>query len=110
MVDYGQPIGHEATGLRPALVMSVDPFHRSGLAVTLPVTSTERDVPTSIEIENDGLDQTSYIQVDQIRTVSQDRMAHRMGLADDMTMVRVEHALARLLGLPRAGRTPAASS
>jgi mRNA interferase MazF len=99
LCDLGDPINPEQGFRRPALVVSVDPFHRSGLAVILPITSTRRPVPTAIEVEGAGLDHTSYIQVDQIRTVSQKRLTRRLGRADEVTMIRIEQVLARLLGL-----------
>jgi mRNA-degrading endonuclease toxin of MazEF toxin-antitoxin module len=58
-----------------------------------------RPVPTVIEVEGAGLDRTSYIQVDQIRTVSQKRLTRRLGAVDGVTMIRIERVLARLLGL-----------
>lgn len=83
-------------------MVSVDPFHRSGRAVVLPLTRTKRPVPTVIEVDATGLRETSYIQVDQIRTVSQRRLTRRIGACGEVTMVRVEQALSRLLGLSRA--------
>lgn len=97
--DFGEPTSPEQGFLRPALVISVDPFHRSGLAVVLPITSTRRPVPTSIEVEGGGLDHTSYIQVDQVRTVSQKRLVRHLGTVDDVTMLQVGRVLTRLLGL-----------
>lgn len=107
LCDLGEPADAEQGFGRPTLVVSVDPFHRSGLAVILPITTTRRPVPTSIEVEGGagaGLDRTSYIQVDQIRTVSQKRLGRRLGAVDTATMVGVERVLVRLLGL--AGGTP----
>jgi mRNA interferase MazF len=103
LCDLGQPVGHEQGFDRPVLLISVDQFHRSGLAVVAPLTRTKRPLPTVIEIEGAGLEATSYVQVDQIRTVSQKRMAPRpLGACDPITMMRVERALIRLLGLGRA--------
>lgn len=99
LCDLGDPTDPEQGFRRPVLVVSVDQFHRSGLAVILPITRTRRPVPTSIELEGAGLDHTSYIQADQIRTVSQRRLSRRLGTVDDLTMIPVEQALARLLGL-----------
>lgn len=93
---FGEP---EQDFVRPALVVSVEPFHRSGLAVVAPLTSTRRPVPTSVEIDAAGLHLTPYVQVDQVRTLSQRRLGRRIGACDDVTMGRVERVLARLLGL-----------
>lgn len=99
LCDFGDPVNPEQGHRRPALVVSVDPFHRSGLAVVLPITTTKRPVPTAIEVEGAGFDRTSYIQVDQIRTVSHERLTRRFGMIDAVTMIRIEQVLARLLGL-----------
>jgi mRNA interferase MazF len=99
LCDFGDPVNPEQGFRRPALVVSVDPFHLSGLVVVLPITTTKRPVPTAIEVEGSGLDRTSYIQVDQIRTVSQKRLTRQFGILDGVTMIRVEQVLARLLGI-----------
>lgn len=99
LCDLGEPTDPEQGFRRPVLVVSVDPFHRSGLAVVLPITRTRRPVPTSVEVEGGGLDHTSYVQVDQIRTVSQKRLVHRIGSVGEVTMLQVEQILIRLLGL-----------
>lgn len=101
LCDLGEPTDPEQDFRRPVLVVSVDQFHKSGLAVVLPITSSRRPVPTAIEVEDAGLDHTSYIQVDQIRTVSQKRLTRQLGVVDDVTMIRVAQVLARLLGLER---------
>lgn len=97
--DLGDPIGHEQGMIRPVLIVSSDAFHRSGLAVIMPLTRTRREVFTSIEIEHPGLRETSYIQTDQIRTVSQQRLGRYLGTADDAVMHRTGQAIMRLLGL-----------
>jgi mRNA interferase MazF len=97
--DFGDPVNPEQGFRRPAMVISVDPFHRSGLAVVLPITSTKRPVPTAVEVEGAGLDRTSYIQVDQIRTLSQKRLTRQLGVVDGVTLIRIEQVLGRLLGL-----------
>lgn len=99
LCDLGDPINPEPGFRRPALVVSVDTFHRSGLAVILPITSARRPVPTVVEVEGAGPDHASYIHVDQIRTVSQKRLTRRLGRVDEVTMIRIEQVLARLLGL-----------
>jgi mRNA interferase MazF len=99
LCDFGDPVNPEQGFRRPALVVSVDPFHQSGLAVVLPLTTAKRPVPTAIEVEGAGLDRTSYIQVDQIRTISQKRLTRRFGMVDGVTMIRVEQVLARMLGI-----------
>ncbi|HZE65719.1 MAG TPA: type II toxin-antitoxin system PemK/MazF family toxin [Sporichthyaceae bacterium] len=101
MVDLGQPIGHEAGATRPALVVSDDPANAHGLAVMCPITRTRRGYPTQVEIEqgSSGLDTTSYVQTEQIRTVSTKRLTHRLGMIDSSELSSVERSLRFLLRL-----------
>jgi len=101
MVDLGQPIGHEAGATRPALVVSDDPANAHGLAVMCPITRTRRGYPTHVEIEqgSSGLDATSYVQTEQIRTVSTTRLTRRLGIIDSSELTSVERSLRFLLRL-----------
>jgi mRNA interferase MazF len=99
LCDLGNPIGHEQGKVRPVLVVSADPFHRSGLAVIAPLTRTHRQLFTSVEIEHPGLRETSYIQTDQLRTVSQLRFGRQVASADELVMHHVGRAIKRLLAL-----------
>jgi mRNA interferase MazF len=101
LVDLGQPIGHEAGAARPALVVSDDPANMHGLVVMCPITRSRRGYPTHVEIErgSSGLDVTSYIQTEQIRTVSTARLTRRLGMADLAALSSVERALRFLLRL-----------
>ena len=70
--------GHEQAGIRPALVISRDAFHRrSGLAAVVPLT-TARRAPLSSEVlipaEAAGLAADSLALVYQLRTISQERI------------------------------------
>ena len=44
MVDFGEPIGREQAGRRPALVISEDGLNDgpAGLVIVVPITSTQR--------------------------------------------------------------------
>lgn len=97
MVDLGNPIGHEAAFHRPALVVSDDPANRHGLVTVCPIGSARRNYPTRVEITpgNSGLDGTSYVQGEQVRTISTDRLVHRLGRAE----IAVQHELDRVLRL-----------
>lgn len=101
LVDLGDPIGHEAAARRPALVVSDDPANVHGLAVVCPITRTRRGYPTHVELEVDpsGLGATSYIQAEQIRTISTARLVRRLGDVDVTTMHAVERCLRFLLRL-----------
>lgn len=101
LVDFGEPIGHEAGAARPGLVVSDDPANVHGLVVLCPVTRTRRAYPTHVELEpgSSGLPSTSYAQVEQVRTVSTRRLTRRLGAADVAAMSQVERSLRFLLRL-----------
>lgn len=101
IVDFGEPIGHEAGSARPGLVMSDDPANVHGLVVLCPVTRTRRAYPTHIELEpgGSGLQATSYVQAEQVRTVSTQRLSRRLGTADPAALAQVERSLRFLLRL-----------
>ncbi|MFT3852090.1 MAG: type II toxin-antitoxin system PemK/MazF family toxin [Ilumatobacteraceae bacterium] len=101
LADLGEPIGHEAAFVRPVLVVSDDPANRHGLAVICPIGTTKRNYPSRVEIveEDSGLDRTSYVQAEQVRTISTDRLVHHVGTASLPVMHEVERVLRMLLRL-----------
>ena len=101
MIDFGDPIGHKAAFRRPAVVVSDDPANRHGLVVVCPIGTAQRRYPTRIEIEpgRSGLDRTSYIQCEQIRTVSTQRLIHQLGDAGETAMSEADRVLRLLLRL-----------
>jgi len=101
MADLGDPVGHEAAFLRPILVVSDDPANRFGLVTVCPIGSAKRGYPTRVEVTggSSGLDQTSYVQAEQVRTISSARLVHLVGRADVTVMVEVERVLRLLLRL-----------
>lgn len=108
IVDLGDPVGHEQGFRRPGLIVSVDEANRRNLVVVCPLTRTGTSragtrIPSRIEVEtvDSGLRETSYVQTDQPRAVSRDRLVGRSGRVDPHTQLQVFRALARLFGLPR---------
>lgn len=100
-VDLGEPRGHEAGFERPGLIVSADEANRHGLVVVCPIGTARRGYPTRIELDGAGLGLagTSYVQAEQVRTISSDRCVHRLGLADGIAMMQVDRVLRYLLDL-----------
>jgi mRNA interferase MazF len=98
LCDFGEPIGHEQGFRRPALIVSHDEMAGHGLPVVLPITRTRRGYPTHIELE-DVLPITSYVQCEQIRTISSQRLVRPVGTVGGVTMMRIEQILRRILAL-----------
>ena len=105
IVDLDPVEGHEQAGERRALVVSYEPFHRSGLATVCPITSARSeprypgDVP--IRIGEAGQTRDGVIITSQVRTISLRRVRSvPLGTLADLALRRtVRSALAHHLGL-----------
>lgn len=96
LCDFGDPIGHEQGFWRPAVIVSHNELSRHRLPIVLPVTRTKRGYPTHVELEN-ILPVTSYVQCEQIRTVSADRFIRRLASVGATDILRIELILRRIL-------------
>ncbi len=96
-------IGHEQAGSRPALILSVDVFNAgpADLVVVIPVTRTERKVRWHVRIKppEGGLVAESFIQCENVRSVSKRRVERLRGRVSESTMQQVEDRIRILLGL-----------
>jgi mRNA interferase MazF len=101
--DLSPTLGHEQTGCRPLLVVSVDYFHQgpSGLVVVLPITSINRGIKMhhTIRPPEGGLRKESTILCDAIRSIARDRLLYRIGRVSPDVMEGVEDRLRMLLDL-----------
>ena len=83
LVDFGEPVGREQSGRRPAVVVSADALNEgpAGVAIVVPCTTTHRNLPSHIEIdpEDSGLDTMSYAKCEDLKSVSERRMIARVG-------------------------------
>jgi mRNA interferase MazF len=103
MTDFGLGRGREQSGTRPALIVSVDPFNRSGaeLAIMVPLTSRQKRVRTHVPVSppEANLAVPSYIKCEDVRSISTDRLIRLMGSVSPATLSAVETRLRFLLGL-----------
>lgn len=103
LVDFGEPVGREQAGLRPAVIVSADALNEgpAGVLLVVPVTSARRDLPSHIEIEDggSGLDQVSYAKCEDLGSISERRLVHQIGAVESAVMVDIEHVLRYLLDL-----------
>lgn len=105
IVDLDPVAGHEQAGERRALVVSYEPFHRSGLATVCPITAARSAAryPGDVAIGAGEAGQTKpgVIMASQVRTISQDRLRSApLGMVVDPAVRRaVRSALAHHLGL-----------
>ena len=102
--------GHEQQGIRRALVVSYEPFHRGGMATVCPITSRSPKYPGEIPIPagHAGLTKDGLILVHQVRTVDLRRVSGvKSGgtlqrVTDPETRAEVRAALEHHLGLDLA--------
>lgn len=78
IVDLDPVEGHGQAGRRRALVVSYEPFHRSGLATVCPITAArlEPPYPGDVSIRNGEAGQTrdAVVITSQVRTISLSRV------------------------------------
>lgn len=103
LVDLNPIRGREQAGIRPALVVSVDRFNRSGaeLVVVLPITTNDKGIPLHVAIEPPecGVKERSYVKCEDIRSVSLERLTKQWGVVNQETLDAVDFRLRMLLGL-----------
>jgi mRNA interferase MazF len=103
LLDFGEPVGREQSGRRPAVVISADSLNesRAGIVVVIPLTTTYRGLPSHIEIDRggSGLDEVSYAKCEDVKSVSEQRLIGRLGVVGDEVMFRLARTLRFLLDL-----------
>ena len=103
LADLNPTKGHEQSGKRPVLVISDNTFNLglSGLIITLPITSTDRNIPAHVKISSPegGLKNESVILCDAIRSISKERLISNLGRISDKNLAKVEKILRILLVL-----------
>lgn len=95
--------GREQAGSRPALVISVDQFNHgpAELVVVLPITSRYKGIPLHVGLTppEGGVKRASFIKCEDVRSVSIERFARRLGRVSTATLMAVEDRLRILMGL-----------
>lgn len=103
LVDLNPVKGHEQAGRRPALVISVDIFNQGAaeLAVVLPITAQNKHIPLHVPLEppEGGLQKTSYVKCEDIRSISTGRLVARLGTVTSAKLTLIEDRIRILLGL-----------
>ncbi len=102
LVDFGDPFAGEPAHHRPAVVIGPpDTFGADfPFAIVCPLTTVRRGLSLHVEVEETpttGLDVTSYVQCELIRSVNRRRLVHRIGAIDLETSRQVSDILKTLL-------------
>ncbi len=107
LIDFDPTVGHEQAGTRRALIVSRDPFHRSGMATVCPISARLPKYPAEVAIPAGHAGQTldGAILCHQIRTVDMRRVTAteiggwRQSVTDPAIRAAVRSAITRQLGL-----------
>lgn len=104
LVDFGERYPAEPAAYRPALVLGPPQTFGPDLpfVVVAPLTTRRRGLSLHVEVEAGpltGLDETSYVQCELIRSVSRRRFVHRLGSVDLGTRAQVADVIRMLLSL-----------
>jgi mRNA-degrading endonuclease toxin of MazEF toxin-antitoxin module len=102
LVDFGQPYPGEPESYRPALILGPPDTFGPGFpfVILTPLTTTQRGLSLHIEVEatpETGLDGTSYIQCELIRSINSNRLVHQLGTIGPDTSNRVTTVIKALL-------------
>lgn len=95
--------GREQRGTRPALVVSHNTFNRSAadLVVVVPLTATFRGIPFHVRVDppEGGLKISSFAKIEDVRSISKERLIRRFGSVSSATLVQVADRLRIVLDL-----------
>jgi mRNA interferase MazF len=101
--DLDPIVGHEQAREHPVLILSINSFNQSpaGLVVILPITTRLRGIPWHVSMlpPEGGLTRPSVVLCEALRSVSQQRLQHRMGTAAPATLQAVQDRLRILMNL-----------
>jgi mRNA interferase MazF len=102
-VNLNPTLGHEQSGIRPALIVSTDTFNHgpAELVIALPITSKGKGIPFHVEVKapEGGLTSASFIKCEEIRSLSTVRLMKRIGEVKDSTLEKVEDRMKIVLDL-----------
>jgi mRNA interferase MazF len=101
--DLSPVVGSEQGGIRPVLIIQNNIGNKfSPTIIAAAVTSqlTKAKLPTHVEIRQGefGLEKTSVILLEQIRTLDKRRLKERIGELDEIAILKVDRALLISLG------------
>jgi mRNA interferase MazF len=102
MTDFGDPYPGERAAYRPALIIGPpDTFGAEfPFVMVVPLTTARRGLSLHVEVEpsvDTGLDTTSYVQCELIRSINRNRLVHRLGGGPPDVNHQVETVLKTLL-------------
>ena len=102
LVDFGDPYPGEPAAYRPALILGPPDTFGPGFphVIVAPLTTTRRGLSLHVEVEATkftGLDTTSYVQCELIRSINHRRLVHHLGSIDESVSTTVTSVVRTLL-------------
>lgn len=99
-IDFEPTLGHEQSGIRPALVLSVDGVNAARwVLIVVPMSRQIKNIPTRVHVDasETGLDGDSDILCDQIRAVDHGRLLYRRSTVSRTTLQRCVALVERMI-------------
>jgi mRNA interferase MazF len=94
-------IGNEQQGLRPVLVVSQDIFNeKSGTVIAMAITSKPQKAgfPLTMQLKSKNLPKKSWVKINQIRTLSVQRIGKKLGSAESEELNCILEGLEEIIG------------
>jgi mRNA interferase MazF len=98
--DLSPTKGHEQAGLRPVLILSHDVFNeRSGTVVAIAITSQPQNIgfPLALELKSGNLPKRSWAKINQIRTLSTERIGQIVGKISQEELLQIIEGLNEII-------------
>lgn len=92
IVKLDPTVGSEMTKTRPCVILSPDDLNdHLNTVIIAPLTSTLKDVPYRVEVEDDG--QTSSVALDQIRVIDKSRVIDELETLSKKEIANIKDVL-----------------
>ena len=99
-VDLDPTVGVEMKKTRPCLIISPDEMNQYVKSVIVaPLTTQLKNIPSRVKIEaslSNGLQETSYVALDQIKTIDKIRCISKLGTISNVDAVRISDLLVEI--------------
>lgn len=99
--DLDPTLGSDQSGRRPVLILSADVFNeRSGTVIAVALTSQapRAGFPLTLALDSAKLPKVSWVKISQIRTLSTERIGHKIGAVSSEELAQVIEGLNEILG------------
>ncbi|MFV2084040.1 type II toxin-antitoxin system PemK/MazF family toxin [Micromonospora sp. LOL_021] len=103
LVDFGNPVGHEEGGVRPAVIVGSTTHCRFpiGMAIVVPLTTRDRGLDHHVRIDSSesGLTRPSWARTEDITAVSTQRFRRTqpLGTASASEVARLSEWLREMV-------------